>query len=329
MRIGVLGAGAIGAFLGARLGAAGHEVVLVGRAKRLEPIATRGVVAEDLDGSRREARVRCSEDPEALRECEVVLITTKAADVERAAASLAQQAQIVVALQNGVDHPRIVRETIGAPRARAGTVSFNVVWCDERTLRRGTTGPIVIESRGGGDDAIPSRTIQALRSAGLDARGADPIEPVLWTKLVFNLNNAVNALSGLPLREQLALRSWRRVVAACQREALDATRAAGIRPVRLGRMDPWVAARVLPLPDPIFRALAGAMVRIDPKARSSTAEDLEAGRKTEIDWLNGAVVRLGERVGVPTPVNRRVVEAIHRAEQGDGAAVSPESLLGG
>ncbi|MDQ3033871.1 MAG: 2-dehydropantoate 2-reductase [Myxococcota bacterium] len=325
MRVGVLGAGAIGTYVGGRLSAAGHDVVLVGRAERLAEIASRGVVLEDVEGPPREARPRCAGDASALRDCEVVLITTKVAGLESAAASLRDQASVVIGLQNGVEHPRVLRDVLGRPRARAGSVSWNVVWRDGRTLRRSTTGPIVIEQQG--EDAIVSRTIEALEDAKLPARGADPIEPVLWTKLLFNLNNAINALSGLPLREELGTRAWRRVVAACQLEGLAAMRAAGLRPVRIGRLDARLSSLFLPAPDRLFRVVAGAMIRIDPAARSSMADDLASGRMTEIDHLNGAVVELGARHGVPTPVNARVVAAIRRAERGEGVVMTPESLL--
>ena len=326
MRIGILGAGAIGAYLGGRLAAAGHEVVLVGRARVLERIAKDGLVLEDLDGSRREALPRCAHDPEALRDCEVVLITTKVADLEQAAASILRHASIAIGLQNGVETPRVLGQVLGAPRARAGIVSWNVVWRDERTLRRSTSGPVVIEQRG--EDAIVLRVIAALERAGLPAKGVEPIEPVLWSKLLFNLNNAVNAISGVTLREELAQRGWRRVVSACQREGLDALRVAGITPVRLGgTMDPRFASRMLLVPDVVFRALAGGVVKIDAAARSSMADDLARGRKTEIVYLQGAIVALGEKVGVPTPVNRRVVDAIRRMERGEPAGVTPEQLL--
>ncbi|AKF07457.1 2-dehydropantoate 2-reductase [Sandaracinus amylolyticus] len=326
MRIGILGAGTIGSYLGGRLSAAGHDVVLVGRPRVLDCIAKDGLVLEDLDGSRREALPRCASDPGALRDCEVVLITTKVADLEEAAASILRHASIAIGLQNGVEAPRILRQVLGAPRARAGIVSWNAVWRDERTLRRSTSGPVVIEQRG--EDAIVLRVLAALDRAGIPAKGADPIEPVLWSKLLFNLNNAVNAISGVSLADELAQRGWRRVVSACQREGLDALREAGISPVRLGgTMDPRFASRMLLVPDVIFRALAGRVVKIDAAARSSMADDLARGRKTEIAYLQGAIVELGEKVGVPTPVNRRVVEAIRRMERGEPAGVTAEQLL--
>lgn len=319
MRVGVLGAGAIGCTLGGRLAASGHDVVLVGRPRVLDPIAEDGLVLEDLDGSSVRARPRTAHAIEALADRELILVTVKGLDLPDAARQLAPLSAPALALQNGIDHPRVLRDAIG-DRARAGTVSWNAVWKDARTLRRSTSGPVIVDARSG---AIA----RALREAGLEARTADPIEPVLWTKLLFNLNNAANALSGLPLRDQLGERPWRRVVAAMQREGMDAMRAAGIAPVRLGRLDPRLSSRLLPLPDPIFRALAGAMIRIDPAARSSMADDLARGRRTEIDALNGAVVRLARLHGVAAEVNARVVEAIRARERGDVRPVDPRQLL--
>jgi 2-dehydropantoate 2-reductase len=326
-RFGVLGAGAVGTFLGARLAACGHEVVLVGRSSVLAPVQRDGLRWSDLEGPSgvlAADRVRVASDPSALADCEVVLLTTKAAALPVAAASLASCRGLVVGLQNGVTHPAVLSAALGPARARAGTVGWNVIWQGPGALRKTTSGPLVIEARA--DDPQVSSLLRAFRAAGLDARGANDIVPVLWTKLLLNLNNACNALSGKPLQAQLADRAWRRVVAACQREGLAAMAAAGLRPVRLGRLDPRVSARVLPLPDPVFRFLASSMIRIDPEARSSMADDLAAGRPTEIDCLNGEIVRLGAAHGVPTPVNARVVEAVRAIEAGTARRFSPGDL---
>jgi len=125
----------------------------------------------------------------------------------------------------------------------------------------------------------------------------------------------VNALAGVPLREELGNRMYRRVVALSMREALACMRAARIRPRRMGRMVPSLAPHVLALPDALFTRVAGSMVRIDAEARSSMWEDLERRRPTEIDYLNGEIVRLGEQTGVPTPVNRAIVALVREAER--------------
>jgi 2-dehydropantoate 2-reductase len=163
--------------------------------------------------------------------------------------------------------------------------------------------------------------LAALTSSGLAARTAADIGAIQRAKLLVNLNNAINALSGLPLREQLGERAFRRCLALCQREGLAAFRAAGLPVARLGPFPAPVTARVLGLPDAVFRRLAAASLRVDAQARSSMWEDLRRGRPTEIDSLQGEIVALAARHGLSAPVNARLVELVREAERaGPGLA---------
>lgn len=316
LRVGVLGAGAIGTFLGGRLASAGASVTLVGRPRVLDPIAERGLVVEDLEGEPRRLApdaLRVAHDPAALGDAEVVLVTTKIGDTEAAAraVSAATAPEVpVVSVQNGVDGPATLGRVLGPSRAYGGMIAYNVVFRDATTLRRATTGPLVIEH----GPPVVRDLVRTLRAAGLETLESSEMPRVLWTKLLFNLNNALNALSGLPLRAQLRDREYRRLMATMMREGLAVMQARGLRPTRFGALYPPLVARILPVPDVVFERVARAMLAIDPAARSSMADDLALGRKTEIDALNGAVVRSGREQGVPTPVNARVVEAIHAAE---------------
>ena len=129
-------------------------------------------------------------------------------------------------------------------------------------------------------------------------------------KLLLNLNNPVNALSGLPLRSELMQRGYRRVFAALMEEALGVLEVAGIQPAKLTPVPPnWLPA-LLRLPDGLFRVLAARMLRIDAQARSSMADDLAMGRRTEIDALCGEVVRLAQAQGMRAPGNERMVQLI-------------------
>jgi 2-dehydropantoate 2-reductase len=224
----------------------------------------------------------------------------------------------VISLQNGVEGPTMLAEVLGASRSYGAMIAYNVVFKDATTLRRATSGPIAIEAPRG-DEAV-SRLIASLRAAGLLTITSPEITRVLWSKLLFNLNNALNALSGLPLRTQLGDRGYRRLMATMMREGVAVMRAQGMRPMRFGTMYPPLAARLLPVPDFVFHRLAGTMLKIDPDARSSMAEDLAQRRPTEIDALNGVVVRIGARHGVPTPLNARVVEAIRAAEEANAGS---------
>ncbi len=173
-------------------------------------------------------------------------------------------------------------------------VPFNVVQTREVDGRprfhRATSGKVLI-----GTGIAGLRSL--LDVPGLAVGEQADIKAVQWGKLLFNLNNALNALSGLPLATQLADRRWRRLLAAQIEEALAVLRASGIRPARIESVPPGLIPFILRLPDAVFRVAARRMLAIDPQARSSMWEDLERRRSTEIDHLQGAIVTLAARGG--------------------------------
>ena len=139
---------------------------------------------------------------------------------------------------------------------------------------------------------------------------------VQWSKLVINLNNAINALSGKPLVEELADRDFRRCVAGCLREALHLLEVAQQPLARITTLPtPWIA-KMLTVPDSVFKVLGKRIVALDPQARSSMWDDLEAKRPTEIDFIQGEIVALADRLGMAAPINRALVGLIKDAERG-------------
>jgi len=145
---------------------------------------------------------------------------------------------------------------------------------------------------------------------------SDDMPGILWGKLLINLNNAVNALSGQPLLAQLRTRGYRQVVAASQREALRILRQAGIRPAKVGALPPALLPAAFGAPDFLFNRLLLRAHKVDEKARTSMADDFAAGRATEIDYLNGEVVALAGGIGAAAPVNARIVSLVKAAEAG-------------
>ncbi|HJZ88924.1 MAG TPA: 2-dehydropantoate 2-reductase [Polyangia bacterium] len=315
MKIGVLGAGSIGCYLGGRLIAAGHDLVLVGRLGA--EIAAHGLTLTDYQGQRLvlpPEKVRYRADAAALRDREVVLVTVKSMATAEAAAQLARVLSspvLVVSFQNGVSNVPTLRAALPACPVAAGMVPFNVLHQAQGHFHNGTSGPLELERTGGAEAELA----EALGGAGFGVALHDDMRPVQWTKLLINLNNSLNALAGVPLREQLADRRYRMIMARVVREGLACLKAAGIRPVRIGRLIPRLAPTVLSLPNWLFVRVAAAMVKVDPTARSSMWEDLERRRPTEIEYLNGEVIRLGEQHHVPTPVNRKIRELVRAAEQ--------------
>lgn len=327
MKIVVFGAGSIGVFVGGSLLAAGADVLLIGRARMGERIARQGVVLTDLHGRRivfDGPQVHWSEDPGRLAEADLILVTVKSADTAAAADAIhayAKSSALVLSLQNGVGNVATLRNRLKDIRVVGGMVPFNVVQMEDGRFHRGTEGELMVE-------AAPciGQWLGIFEAAHLPLVERTDFASVQWGKLLLNLNNPVNALAGLPLKTELSQRAYRRCLALLIEEALDVLHAAGIAPAKVARVAPAMLPRILRLPDWLFKCLAGAMLRIDPEARSSMWEDLQAGRRTEIDYLNGAVVALARSSGRTAPANERVVDLIRRAEAGkckdmDGAVL--------
>ncbi len=315
-KIVIHGAGLVGGFVGGALAHGGAEVTLLGRPRFLEALGE-GLRLTDLDGlDARVPRQRFAVATEAacLAAADLVLVCVKSAATEAAGRELDEHARagtVVVSLQNGVHNA--ARLAAAAPRCRVvpGMVPFNLTQLGPAHWHRGTEGALA---------AAPTPELDALdgplRAGNLRLERHRDMRAVLWAKVLLNLNNPINALSGVPLLDELADRDFRVVLSACMREGLSALRAADIEPARLTRVRPSAIPSLLRLPTWAYTRLALRTLRIDPAARSSMAEDLEAGRATEIDDINGAVLELAAQHGVTAPVCQRVVDLVRAAERG-------------
>ena len=326
--IAVFGAGAIGCWVGGRLAAGGAEVTLIGRSRVMDELAT-GVTTSELDGPTRTVAVTATTDPAAAAGAVVTLVTVKSAQTAEAGATLANvlpAGATVVSLQNGVRNAELLRAALPGRRVLAGMVPWNVVRRDRGAYHRGTSGTLMIEDAPGAEPLLA-----AARAAGLAMVARTDMPAVQWAKLIMNLNNAINALSGIPLAEELAQRGYRRVLAAAQREALAMCALANQPVAKLTPAPPSWMPRVLELPDRIFAFAARRMLAIDPHARSSMWDDLEAPRPTEVDQLQGEVVALATRLGRSATVNAALVQLVRAAEAGgrrDFTAVELAALIG-
>lgn len=309
----VAGAGSIGCFVGGMLASAGKKVALLARPRVIEEIDRFGLTVTSFDGSARQVapgQVQLSGDAEILADAGIVLVTVKSADTVDVARLIAQRAPddaVIVSLQNGIANAAMLRQHVAGRKALAGMVPFNVIAAGEGRYHRASSGDIVIER----DEAS---TAARLSVPGLAVRATDDIAPVQWGKLLVNLNNAMDALSGLTLREELAQRSWRRLFADQMAEGLRIIKAEGIAPVSLTPLPLNWVPHLLRLPDALFAPVLAFAMKIDPQARSSMYDDLQRGRRTEIDFLQGAIIEIAERRGLAVPLSRRIVHLIKNAE---------------
>lgn len=330
--IAIAGAGSIGCYVGGCLTLAGRPVILLARPRIDAALRQGGLRITDLDGRDRLIEpngISVTADPvAALRNADLILVTVKSGATQEVAALIAAHAgpdAVVVSLQNGVDNAGILRAGLGQRLVLAGMVPFNVVQSPDGYLplrvHRASEGKVIIEA---GISGLAER----LDVEGLEVETHADMTAVLWGKLLMNLNNALAALSGLPLATELADRRWRLILAGQIDEALAAMKALDIKPARIAGLRPALLPKVLRLPDWLFRRLARRMLAIDPQARSSMWDDLQRGRPTEIGELQGAALRLAEKAGTPAPLLTSVTALVRAAEAAQLGApgLTPEQV---
>jgi 2-dehydropantoate 2-reductase len=328
-KIFIYGAGSIGCYVGGRLLAGGSNVSFIGRARIAEQLRSQGITLSRHDDSRWHVppeRIDVSTDASSAAAADLVLVTVKSAATPTAAAELAnvlRPGAIVVSFQNGVGNADVLRAALPQHTVLAGMVPFNVVERGPGGFHQGSAGELEISHT-----PAMQPFVDAFRQAGLPLSQHADMLPVQWAKLLLNLNNAINALSNRPLKEQLSQRAYRICLAMAQKEALALLKRAGILPAKVTPLPSSWIPRLLSVSDALFERLGRAMLTIDPLARSSMSDDLAMGRATEIDWINGEVVHLAQRLEQTAPVNARLSELVREAERADERpSWSGEALL--
>ena len=316
-QIAVFGAGSVGCFVGGAWQAAGLPISFIGRDRTRRDVDAHGMTITDGDGTRLHlppGSVEFATSPDRLSAARVIALCVKSFDTEAAARDIARHAlpgASVISFQNGVSNVARLKEMLPGFDVVQGMVPFNVAYLGSGRWHKGVAGELVAEARPV-TEAIAAKIGRRLGQL----RITKDVDGLAWGKLLINLNNAVNALSGRSLLEQLSDRGYRRIVAASMVETLAILKESGIRPAKLGPVPPDLLPYAIAAPDILFRNTILKAQRIDPHARSSMADDLAAGRRTEIDYLNGEVVKLARTVKMRAPVNEAIVSLVRQAEAG-------------
>ena len=316
-RIAVLGAGSVGCFIGGCWQSAGLPVTFIGRPTIAADVAENGLTVSDFSGWQvRLEDVDYRTEPSGLADADVIALCVKSgatADAARDIAGHGRSGALVISFQNGISNVDVLDRTLGDRfEVVRGMVPFNCAYLGEGRFHKGVAGaPLYAENR--------PRTRELAERVGAgpaELELSDDMPGIAWGKLLINLNNAVNALSGRTLLTEIRERDYRRVFAAAMREGLGILERAGIRPAKVGAVAPRLMPAVIDSPDWLFNRVFIKRWKIDSKARSSMSDDLAHGRKTEVDYINGELVALAERIGVKSPINCKIVELIRAAEAG-------------
>lgn len=297
MKIAMFGSGGVGGYYGARLQQAGEEVTFIARGPHAEAMRRDGLRIRSEAGDALLKPVRVVEDPAHAGVQDLVIVAVKLWDSESAARALgpmAGPATAVVSLQNGVDKDEVLARQIGEEKVLGGvTHVFAVISSPGVIQHTGKLARITIGELGGGRTERLERIAAALRKAGIEAIVSDDIRRVTWEKFVFlTALSGLTALTRKPVGEVRAHPATRALLLDALRETAQVARAEGVR------LDQG-------LPEQQLKAIDG----LNPAMLSSMAQDLLRGKRLELEWLSGAVVRRAQKLGVSAPVHR----AIHAA----------------
>ena len=284
LKVAVMGAGAVGCYFGGMLARAGHAVTFIARPQHVEAIRRDGLRMETKTFDER-VRLEAVTEPSGAQDADLVLFAVKSMDTESAGRQIKpflRPDTLVLCLQNGVDNAERLRSVLPEHEVAAAVVYVATEMAGPGHLKHHGRGELVIEP------ARASEAVaQALRAAGVPTEISDNVRGALWLKLILNCAyNAISAIAQRPYGENVKSEGIWDVKRDVVDECLAVAKADGVTVPA----DAHAAARKL--------------VESMPSQYSSTAQDLARGKPTEIDFLNGYVVRRGEALGVPTPANR-------------------------
>jgi 2-dehydropantoate 2-reductase len=315
-RIAIIGAGAIGSVLGALLSRAGQEVTLIGRSEHVDSIHRDGLHVEGAFGSfvvPVAAAVALDFQPD------FAFLTVKTQDVVAAVqANMRFLTEApVVTFQNGVRSDELVATLLPRTQIISAIVTLNASYLTPGTVTALYPGSLVIGRPFGPPDS-QVEAVAAMLGRVTATRVSTNIAGAHWLKLIINLNNALPALTNMTLRQLYAEPYLRQLAVQLMREGLHVVKRAGIRLESLPDASTTLIQVLARLPVPLAAVVLATKARRVETERPllvSTLQSLRRGRPTEIDYLNGEVVRVGQQRSVPTPLNASIVEMVHQTEQ--------------
>jgi 2-dehydropantoate 2-reductase len=299
-KIAVVGAGAVGGYFGGMLARAGAPVIFIGRPAFVDAVKHNGLFLDTVQFQER-VEVEASTDLAAARSAEILLFcvkTTDTAETARALAKVLSKDAVIVSMQNGVDNAEQI-ETASGLKALPAAIYVAASVPAPGTVKHVGRGDLVL----GPKNEITERFAAVFTRAKVPCRISENLIGELWTKLVWNCGlNALSALGKVTYGEILASADAKQLLETTVYEVLAVAKASGIKPA--GLEDPKAA-------------LAGAYKVAEQMAatRSSTAQDIMRNKKTEIDSLNGFIVRRGKQLNIPVPVNHALFTLVRLAER--------------
>lgn len=314
MRIGVVGAGAVGGAIAALLSRAGHEVEVTARGEHLAAIQEHGI---HLSGAWGDYRAQVDAAETLTHGVELVIVATKAQD---AAAAIRENISALrgiplVVIQNGLDSMSNAKAASPRSDIIGGLATFASSYLSPGTITVTTAGPLYLGVVAHEDD-VPARYAARILTQALPTSTVPNFAGAQWTKLIINMVNALPAITGLSVQEVVSDAGLRRIMTASMRESVRVALRSRVHFETLQGLNHRGLRFFASLPLWLGQALPALMSRRIGKTPNpgSTLQSIKRGQATEIDYLNGAVVRAAQAIGRTAPVNAALVEMVHEVE---------------
>ena len=317
MKIAVIGAGAIGSVIGGLLSKAGEDVTLIGRKPHVDAINQNGLI---LDGESGKMVIQVKAAENLDFKPDLALLTVKTQDVESSVrkVQLFLSGALVVTMQNGVQSDDLVAGVLGKENIISSVVIFNGEFLEPGKALYSSplskTALLIGEPFGAKGNRLQS--LSALFNKALPTDISEDIRGAHWTKLLWNLNTAVPAVTGLSIQEGNQYPQIRELNINLMKEGLEVIKIAGIKTAPVPGMPLSLMETMAKMPLPESSSIMKNNIESLGKLPilGSTLQSIKRGKSTEIDYLNGEIVNLGKKKGIPTPVNSLIVELVHQVE---------------
>ena len=317
MKIAVIGAGAIGSVIGGLLSKAGEDVTLIGRKPHVDAVNRKGLVLEGECG-RIVIKVKAAENLDFKPD--LALLTVKAQDVESSVRKMQPflSSTQIVTMQNGVQSDDQAAGLLGKENIISGVVTFNGQFLEpgkaSYSIPFSKTALLIGEPFGNKGNRL--QTLSALLNKAIGTDISEDIRAAHWTKLIWNLQTAVPAITGLSYQDSYQYPEVRELTIRLLKEGLKVIKAAGIKTANVPGfpMEPIeaMARESLPTASSLLKKIAESLGKVP--VLGSTLQSIKRGTSTEVDYLNGEIVNLGKEMGIPTPFNSLVVGLVHQIE---------------
>jgi 2-dehydropantoate 2-reductase len=306
MRIAIMGSGGVGGYVGGRLAASGQDTTFIARGAHLAALRSQGLRIESARGEVTVRPAQATDDPATIGPVDLVIFAVKLYDTEQAAAAtrpLIGPATGVVTLQNGVDSVGVLSAALGREHVIGGSAHIAAVIAAPGVIRHtGTMARFLFGELDGARSERVAALSAALEAAGVDHQVSADIERDIWSKMVFLATFAgLTALIRLPIGRVRADPDTRALYQDGLAEALAVARARGIA-----------------LPEDLVAQILARTDQLPFEMKSSLLNDLESGRHLELPWLSGAIIRMGDELGVPTPLHAFIAAALKLHADGRG-----------